>query len=349
MLAKASTTWPPDATGGGMWWEPKWDGFRCIVFRDGDEVEMQSRGGKSLTRYLPELVEPLRAAIPADCIVDGELVVVADGELNWDQMAQRVHPAASRVEMLSGATPATFVAFDLVAEAGDSLMDVPFVERRAALERLVKPVPNRVVITPCTSDSTLARQWFERFEGAGFDGVVGKPADGTYQPNKRVLTKLKHRRDIDVVVAGYRVHKDGVGVGSLLLGLFDDGGALHHIGVASSFSTAYRSELLDIVGQWRLAVDEVAKHPWASWTNVEAHGDGVRLPGAINRWSASKDHDFVPLRIGAVAEVSCDQVTAGRLRHPAKLLRWRTDKPAEACTFDQLDVDTPPELASLFD
>lgn len=344
MLAKAAARLPQ---GDGFGFEPKWDGFRCIVFRDGSEVYLGSRNEKPLTRYFPEMPEHLRAALPDRAVVDGELVMVTPSGLDFDMLGNRIHPAESRVNMLAEATPATFVAFDLLALGNTALLETPFEERRRLLVDSFD-VSTRVRLTPASHNSAVAADWFERFEGAGFDGVIAKPLAGVYEPNKRVLLKVKHQRELDAVVAGYRVHKDGEGVGSLLLGLFTEGGTLQHVGVASSFPAAQRSELTEILAPYRLGPEQVATHPWSEWAQAEAHEGGVRMPGAPNRWSGQRDHSWVPLRPELVAEVGFQQLTNGRLRHPAAFLRWRPDKDPAACTYDQFEVAAPAEFESIF-
>ena len=344
MLSKAAAGLPD----GDMVFEPKWDGFRCIVFRDGDEVVLGSRNDKPLTRYFPEMLEPLRRALPDKCVVDGELVVatVANG-LDFDVLGNRIHPAESRINKLSVETPASFVAFDLITLGDRDLRSTPFGERRELLEQILADTRPPVHLTPITSDRELAADWFERFEGAGFDGVMAKPAGDPYVSNKRTIWKVKHQRTADMVVAGYRRHKDGNGVGSLLLGLFDDDANLHHIGVASSFAAARRVELIDELAPY--AKDALAGHPWAQWGNAEAHAaEDTRMPGAPSRWSGGKDQSWVPLRCELVAEVGYQGLTGLRMRHPAKFLRWRPDKSAAQCRYDQLDQAVPVELAHLF-
>jgi ATP-dependent DNA ligase len=347
MLAKAVDALP-DAPPGDLLFEPKWDGFRCIVFRDGDEVELGSRNERPLTRYFPELVDPLRAALPERCVVDGEIVVASAEGLDFEALQQRIHPAASRIDRLAAETPASFVAFDLLAVDDESLIGEPLRARRRRLEEALDGGEPPVHLTPATTDRTVAGDWFTRFEGAGLDGVVAKPAEGTYQPDKRVQFKVKHQRTADCVVAGYRVHKDGAGVGSLLLGLYDDDGRLHHMGVASSFSAARRRELNDELAPY--ALEPGGEHPWAEWAEAAAHASGVhgRMPGAPSRWNATKDLSFTPLRIDLVAEVAYERVDAGRFRHSARLQRWRPDRDPASCTFDQLEVTPPVELALVF-
>jgi ATP-dependent DNA ligase len=273
--------------------EPKWDGFRTIVFRDGDEIELGSRNERPMTRYFPELVESLRANLPERCVVDGEIILVRDGRLDFDALQQRIHPAASRVRLLAEQTPAAFVAFDLLALGDDDLTGRPFAERRALLERALAAASDPVFVTPATGDPAEARDWFERFEGAGLDGVIAKPLDGTYEPDRRTMFKVKHERTADCVIAGYRWHKSGGIVGSLLLGLYGDDGRLQHVGVAASFSMARRRELVDELAPYVEA--DLSQHPWGEWADQAAHAGG-RLPGAVSRWSAGKDLSFVPLR-----------------------------------------------------
>lgn len=344
MLAKATDHLPD---GDDLVFEPKWDGFRCIVFRDGDEIELGSRNDKPLTRYFPELLDPLREALPPRCVLDGEVVVATGGRLEFDLLGQRIHPAASRINRLAAETPASFVAFDLLALDDLDARDVPFGERRRLLERVLADARPPVHLTPATTDRSTAADWFVRFEGAGFDGVMAKPAGDPYVSDKRVVWKVKHQRTADVVVAGYRVHKDGAGVGSLLLGLFDGDGTLHHIGVATSFTAKRRAELVDELAPLRQ--DALARHPWREWAEAEAHATGdTRMPGAPNRWNAAKDMSWVPLRCELVAEVGYQGLQGMRLRHPAKFLRWRPDKAPADCRYDQLDEVPPAELAEMF-
>lgn len=343
MLAKAMAKMPRDSD---LAFEPKWDGFRCIVFRDGDEVVLGSRNEKPLTRYFPEMPEPLRGALPDKAVVDGELVLTTPDGLSFDLLGQRIHPADSRVQMLAEHTPATFVAFDMLAFGDRSLLDSPFSERQRILDSTVGSNA-RVRHTPRTMDPDQAEEWFHRFEGAGFDGVIAKPLDGLYQPNIRALFKVKHQRELDAVVAGYRLHKDNQGVGSLLLGLYGDDGRLHHIGVASSFTATERAALVDRLAPYVL--DDPTGHPWADWAQAEAHDGGVRMPGTPHRWTGQRDHSWIPLRPDLVVEVNFNQLTHGRLRHPAKVRRWRDDKSAQDCGYDQLVVEAPPELSEIFD
>ena len=326
--------------------EPKWDGFRTIVFKDRDEVELGSRNERPMTRYFPELVEALRENLPARCVVDGEIILVRDGQLEFDVLQQRIHPAASRVTMLAETTPASFVAFDLLALGDDDLMGRPFGERRRLLvEALTESgASDPVFITPATTDLAEANDWFTRFEGAGLDGVVAKPLDGTYQPDKRTMFKVKHDRTADCVVAAFRWHKSGGIVGSLLLGLYGDDGRLHHVGVAASFPMARRASL---VGELEPLVEtDLSRHPWGEWADQEAHAN-TRMPGAVSRWSAGKNLSFVPLRPALVVEVAYDQMEGDRFRHTAQFRRWRTDRTPESCTYDQLESPTGLDLSEI--
>lgn len=347
MLAK-STPDLPDAEPGAYWFEPKWDGFRCIVFRDGDEIELGSRNDRPLTRYFPELLDPLRAALPDRCVVDGEVVVATGSGLDFDALQQRLHPAASRVKRLSEETPASFVAFDLLALGDRSLLDAPLTERRELLEAALAGARPPVHLTPGTYDRALAQDWFSRFEGAGLDGVMAKAAGGRYEPGKRTQLKVKHLRTADCVVAGFREHKNGDGPGSLMLGLYDDEGRLHHLGVASSFSVARRAELRDELAPY--VAEDLSGHPWGEWADAAAHASGTsgRLPGGQSRWSAGKDLSFTPLRPELVAEVAYERVDNGRFRHSARFQRWRTDRDPSSCTFAQLEVVPPTELTTAF-
>lgn len=336
MLAKPATRLPT----GELSFEPKWDGYRCIVFRDGDEVLLGSRNEKPLNRYFPEMPAPLRAALPDRCVVDGELFVAIDGKLDFDALGQRIHPAESRVEMLAEATPAAFVAFDLLALGDEALVDRPFRDRRAALEAIAGGFAPPVHLAPATRDRAQAMEWFDRFEGAGLDGLIVKPLDDRYQFDKRVQLKLKHVRSADCVVAGYRVHKSGDGVGSLILGLYADDGQLWHVGVAASFTAKRRLELVDEIAD--LELTDVSDHPWASWMDAEANADGS-MPGAPNRWSGAngRDHSWVPLRPERVVEVSYTWATAGRFRGTTKMLRWRPDRDPDSCSTAQLAEPEP--------
>lgn len=342
MLAKAAPELPA-APDGDYWFEPKWDGFRCIVYRDGDDVILGSRNEKPLTRYFPELIDPLRTSLPDRCVVDGEIVVATGAELDFEALQQRIHPADSRVRKLAAETPAQFVAFDLLALDDRALLDTPLRDRRALLESALTPHPS-VHVTPGTYDRALAADWFDRFEGAGLDGVMAKAAAAPYQSNKRAQLKVKHLRTADCVVGGFREHKNGDGPGSLMLGLYDDEGRLHHLGVASSFSVARRAELREYLAPY--VVEDLTGHPWGEWADAMAHasGDHGRLPGGQSRWNATKDLSFTPLRPDLVVEVAYERVDNGRFRHSARFQRWRTDRDPASCTFDQLEVVPPTEL-----
>jgi ATP-dependent DNA ligase len=343
MLSKAVDGVPE---GEQFLYEPKWDGFRCIVFRDGDEVELGSRNERPLTRYFPELVEALEAALPERCVVDGEIVIATDHGLDFDALQQRIHPAESRIRRLAAETPSSFVAFDLLAIDDRDLMAEPFAARRAALEGVLGSADSSVHLTPITSDPATARDWFTRFEGAGLDGVVAKPGGLPYKPNERVMLKVKHKRTADGVVAGYRVHKTGDGVGSLLMGLYDDEGTLHHVGVASGFSVALRRQLDQDIEPLR--ANALEGHPWREWADAYAQATGGRMPGGLSRWNAKKDLSWEPLRIERVAEVAFEQVQSGRFRHASRFVRWRPDKQPRQCTYDQLETPVPAELATVF-
>jgi ATP-dependent DNA ligase len=342
MLAKAVHEVPRAP---GLVYEPKWDGFRCVVFRDGDEVELGSRNDRPLTRYFPELVELLRAALPSRCVVDGEIVVVTGAGLDFDTLQLRLHPAASRVRKLAAETPASFVAFDLLALDDRDLTGEPFSTRRRLLAGVLDGALARVHLTPLTEDAGVAQDWFTRFEGAGFDGVMAKPLDLPYEQDKRVMWKVKHERTADCVVAGFRWHKDGETVGSLLLGLYDDDGTLHHVGVASSFAAGLRRQLVTDLAPLR--ENAVADHPWREWAAAQAAAGG-RMPGALSRWNPGKDLSWEPLRIELVAEVRYEHLLAGRFRHTARLSRFRPDRDPSSCTYVQLEEIPPAELASLF-
>jgi ATP-dependent DNA ligase len=340
MLAKLTRELPRDA---GLFYEPKWDGFRCIVFRDGDDVELGSRNEKPLTRYFPELVEALQRELPERCVLDGEIVIAGPTGLDFDALSQRIHPAEKRIRLLAAETPASYVAFDLLAHDDRSFMDDPYEQRRKTLEKLLKKARPPVHLTPATEDPDVAADWFSRFEGAGLDGVVAKPADLRYMPDKRAMLKVKHQRTADCVVAGFRTHKDGEGVGSLLLGLFDGEGTLHHVGVASGFSVARRKELVAELEPYRAHARE--GHPWASWAPEEGGG---RMPGGLNRWNSGKDMTWEPVRTERVCEVSYDHLQEDRFRHATSFVRWRPDRQPSSCTYDQLDTPVPFELSKVF-
>jgi len=343
MLAKLASALPE---GEGWLFEPKWDGFRAIVFRAGEEVYVQSRDLRPLDRYFPELAPALRAALPPRCVVDGEIVIATGHGLDFDLLQLRLHPAASRVARLAASTPASFVAFDLLAEGERDLRARPQAERRAALEKALARAAGPIQLTPCTRDRGRAGEWFHRFEGAGLDGVVAKHESTTYQPGKRVMVKVKHTRTADCVVAGFRWHKHGPGelVGSLLLGLFDEGGRLHHVGVTSSFTTAARRQLANELEPLRKGA--LVAHPWREW--AEAGGEGTRMPGGQSRWSQGKDLSWEPLRIERVCEVKYDHLQGDRFRHATTFLRWRDDKRPADCRYDQLETTPPAELAEIF-
>jgi len=342
MLAKAVRDLPREP---GLRYEPKWDGFRCVVFRDGAEIELGSRNDRPLTRYFPELAELLLDALPPRCVVDGEIVIVTDAGLDFDLLQNRLHPAASRVRKLAAETPASFIAFDLLALGDEDVTGEPFGDRHRRLAGMLDPSLTRVRLTPITDNPDTAQDWFTRFEGAGFDGVMAKAVDGPYEQDKRVMWKVKHQRTADCVVAGFRWHKDGVGVGSLLLGLFDDTGRLHHVGVASSFTAARRRELVDELAPLR--ENALADHPWRDWAEAQAQAGG-RMPGGQSRWSAGKDMSWEPLRTETVAEVQYEHVLAGRFRHGGRLVRFRPDRTPESCTYAQLEEVAPAELADVF-
>ncbi|MEU7577172.1 ATP-dependent DNA ligase [Streptomyces sp. NPDC041068] len=340
MLAKPVAKIPP-----GMQYEAKWDGFRAIVFRDGDEIEIGSRTGKPLTRYFPELVAALRERLPARCVMDGEIVIARDGRLDFDALTERIHPAASRVTLLAERTPASFVAFDLLALMDESLLDVRMADRRALLAKALSGVTAPVHVAPATTDPGVAREWFEQFEGAGLDGVIAKPPDLLYRQNERLMFKIKHERTADCVVAGYRFHKSGPVVGSLLLGLYDDEGALQHVGVAAAFSMKRRAELVEELESLRM--ESADGHPWAAWTDEAAH-ETARMPGAPSRWSGKKDLSWVPLRPERVCEVAYDHMEGGRrFRHTARFRTWRPDRAPESCTYAQLEEPVSYSLADV--
>jgi ATP-dependent DNA ligase len=342
MLAKLTDVLPPE---GDFLFEPKWDGFRAIVFRGAKDVYIQSRDLRPLDRYFPELHEALLERLPKDCVLDGEIVIAAKGGLDFDALQLRLHPAASRVAKLAKETPASFIAFDLLSGEGKDYCAKPQIERRALLEKLLAKVKPPVYLTPMTRDRALAAQWLEHFEGAGLDGVVAKPAALPYQPGKRALLKIKHARTADCVVAGFRWHKSGKdAVGSLLLGLYDERGVLQHVGVTSSFTLQKRKALVAELAPLRQ--DAFETHPWKEW--AQAGSDAGRMPGAQSRWSAGKDLSWEPLRIERVCEVKYDHLQGERFRHAATFLRWRPDKPPQDCRYDQLEVTPAYELDRVF-
>ncbi len=338
MLARLARTLP---LGDQTLYEPKWDGFRCIVFRDGDEVELGSRTEKPLTRYFPEVVDAVRAELPDRCVVDGEIVITGPSGLDFDALLQRIHPADSRVRRLASETPASLVAFDLLALADADLRPRPLGLRRAELERALAGVGPWVHLTPATRDAAVATDWFDRFEGAGLDGVVAKPIDLEYRPGQRAMVKVKHERTADCVVAGFRWHKSGGVVGSLLLGLYDDGGTLHHTGVTASFTMDRRRQLVEELAPYREGADE--GHPW-HWQH---EGEG-RRPGTASRWNAGRNLDFEALRPELVCEVAYDHLQGDRFRHATTFRRWRPDREPASCTYAQLEATPPEELAAVF-
>ncbi|MGD0438209.1 MAG: ATP-dependent DNA ligase [Bryobacteraceae bacterium] len=347
MLAKRVDDIPAGAT----WiFEPKWDGFRALVFRDRDEIQIQSRDEKPLNRYFPELVDTLQRQLPARCVLDGEIVIAKNGGLDFEALQLRLHPAASRVKLLSQQIPASIVFFDLLSDGDRDLRGEPFENRRRRLELLLKSAAPPIHLTPATRESSVAADWFRRFEGAGLDGVIAKPLAGTYQPDKRVMLKVKHERDCDCVVAGFRWYKKGerTAVGSLLLGLFDDSGALQHVGVCASFTAEKRLELVDFLAPFRQ--NALADHPWKGWVDsITADGEtGHRIPGGQSRWSQGKDLSWEPLRPELVVEVAYEHMQGSRFRHMAHFRRWRTDKQPSDCTYAQLEVIPPQELAAIF-
>jgi ATP-dependent DNA ligase len=354
MLAKSV---PEIPTGAGMTYEPKWDGFRCLIFRDGSEVELVSRGNRPMSRYFPDVIEQVRAQFPARCVVDGELVVIRRDpgtlpKLDFELLQQRIHPAASRVKLLADRTPAEFIAYDLLALGDDSLMDQPYAVRRERLAATLAHVTPPVHRTPVTADPATAARWFEIFEGAGLDGVVAKPPDIPYAPGKRLMFKIKHARTADCVVAGFRWLKGAAGrgakphagggtqsgpvVGSLLLGLYAEDGGLRHVGVSASFTAARRVELLDELAPYRM--ESLAGHPWAGWAEPPANQAGAyRMPGAVSRWSAGKTLEWQPLRPELVVEVGYESMEGDRFRNPARFVRWRPDRDPRSCDYTQLE------------
>lgn len=328
----------------GMHYEAKWDGFRAIVHRDGAEVVIGSRTGKPLTRYFPEVVAGLRAELPERCVVDGEIVIAYQGRLDFDRLTERIHPADSRVRMLAERTPAAFVAFDLLALGDESLLGAPLTRRRAALEDALAEAGPPVHLAPATTDIEVAREWFEQFEGAGLDGVIAKPLDLPYRPDARVMYKIKHERTADCVVAGYRHHKTGPVLGSLLLGLYDEEGRLQHVGVCAAFPMRRRRELIDELEPLRM--ESAEGHPWADWADETAHEAG-RLPGAPSRWSGRKDLTWVPLRCERVCEVGYDHMQGDRFRHTTQFRRWRPDRDPHSCTYAQLEEPVGYDLAGV--
>ncbi len=348
MLAKSVKGVPTqDSVDGGLSYEPKWDGFRCIVFRDGDEVVLASRSTKELTRYFPEVVDAVRSELPDRIVLDGEIFLAIDGRLEFDALSQRIHPADSRVQMLAKETPASFVAFDLLALDDESLMDEPFSVRRGRLEKALANAKGPIHVTRTTTDADEAEKWFGTFEGAGLDGIVAKALVKPYAPNGRTMLKIKHSRTADVVVAGYRLHKSSTAelplLGSMLLGLYADNGDLQHVGVAASFTAARRAELIDELAP--LIVD-TADHPWGRWQDADAQASS-RLPGGQSRWSGTKDLSFVTLDPTRVAEVGYEHMEGSRFRHTAQFKRWRPDREPKSCTYEQLEEVAKYDLASI--
>src|SRR5216683_1638000 len=343
MLSSAAAALP---AGEGWLFEPKWDGFRTLVFRDGDEILLQSRDERPMNRYFPELPAPLAHALPERCVVDGEIVIVGASGLDFEALLLRIHPAASRVKLLAAKSPASFVAWDLLALGDEDLREAPLAVRRERLEQVGAGAAPPVHLSPATRDRALAEDWFRRFEGAGLDGVMAKRLDAPYRAGERTMIKVKHTRTADCVVAGFRWHKNGPGtmVGSLLLGLYDDEGTLHHVGIASSFTTAKRRELVDELAPLR--VDALEGHPWRGWAGAE-EGD-QRMPGASSRWNRGKDLSWEPLRPERVGEVAYDHLQGDRFRHATHFQRWRPDKDPRSCRYDQLEEVPALELSRIF-
>jgi ATP-dependent DNA ligase len=346
MLSSAADGLPD---GDGWLFEPKWDGFRTLVFRDGDELMLQSRDEKPLNRYFPELVAPLTEALPERCVLDGEIVIVGERGLDFEALLLRIHPAASRVKLLAAQTPASFVAWDLLAIGDEDLREVPLEQRRERLETVLSGASG-VRLSPATQDRALAEDWFRRFEGAGLDGVMAKRLDSSYSPGGRTMIKVKHSRTADCVVAGFRWHKNGPGtmVGSLLLGLYDEDGTLHHVGVTSAFTNVKRKQLVEELEPLR--ENALKDHPWRDWAEAqnEANAKGQRLPGAASRWNSGKDLSWEALRPERVCEVAFDHMQGTRFRHAARFVRWRFDKPPSQCRYDQLEVTPAYELERVF-
>jgi ATP-dependent DNA ligase len=350
MLAKRVGALPE---GDGWIFEPKWDGFRALVFRDGDQLTIQSRDQKTLNRYFPELAEPLRSMLPERCVLDGELVIANDGGLDFEALQLRIHPAASRVKLLAEESPASLVFWDLLCLGDRDLRSEPFQRRRAELEAVLANARPPLHLTPASGDRTVARDWFRRFEGAGLDGVMAKAGAGAYEPNKRVMFKVKHERECDCVVAGFRWHRSSAhavntAIGSLLLGLHDDDGMLHHVGVSASFTAEKRLALVEFLASYR--TNALEHHPWRAWAvgQEAAEAAGQRMPGGKSRWSQGKDLSWQPLRPELVVQVAYDHMEGRRFRHTAQFRRWRTDKSPADCSYAQLEVVAPQELAAIF-
>jgi len=347
MLSNAAAALP----GGDGWqFEPKWDGFRTLVFRDGAEIVLQSRDEKPMNRYFPELVAPLAETLPERCVLDGEIVIAGAAGLDFEALLLRIHPAASRVKLLAEQSPASFVAWDLLALEDEDLRATPLAARRERLEQVLSRAAPPVYLSPATRDREVAEDWFRRFEGAGLDGVMAKRLDEPYRPGERTMIKIKHKRTADCVVAGFRWHKNGAGtlVGSLLLGLYDDAGTLHHVGVTAAFTNVVRKQLVDELAPLREGALE--HHPWRSWAEAQsdATARGQRVPGATSRWNRGKDLSWVPLRPERVCEVAYDHMQGTRFRHAAHFVRWRPDKRPRDCRYDQLEVTPPYELERVF-
>src|SRR5207245_6143589 len=344
MLSSAADALPE---GDGWQFEPKWDGFRTLVFRGGDEILLQSRDEKPMNRYFPELIAPLVATLPERCVVDGEIVIVGEDGLDFEALLLRIHPAASRVKLLAAQMPASFVAWDLLALGDEDLREAPLAERRARLEQAMAGAARPVHLAPATRDRAVAEDWSRRVEGAGLDGVMAKRLDAPYRAGERTMFKVKHTRTADCVVAGFRWHKNGAGtmIGSLLLGLYDKKGTLHHVGVTSAFTNEVRKQLVKDFAPLR--VNALKKHPWRDWAEAMG-GGGQRMPGAASRWNRGKDLSWEPLRPERVVEVAYDHMQGTRFRHGARFVRWRTDKRPEDCRYDQLEVTPAYELERVF-
>jgi ATP-dependent DNA ligase len=344
MLSTAADALP---AGEGWQFEPKWDGFRTLVFRDGDEILLQSRDEKPMNRYFPELVAPLAAALPERCVLDGEVVIVTGGGLDFEALLLRIHPAASRVKLLAAQSPASYVAWDLLALGDEDLRDTPLAARRERLEQMLARATPPVHLSPATRDRTQAEDWFRRFEGAGLDGVMAKRLDAPYRAGERTMVKVKHARTADCVVAGLRWHKNGPGtmVGSLLLGLYDDDGTLHHVGVTAAFTMAMRKQLVAELAPLR--ENALEHHPWRDWADAQ-DDEGQRMPGGSSRWNRGKDLSWVALRPERVCEVAYDHMQGTRFRHAAHFVRWRPDKPPRDCRYDQLEETPAYELERVF-